>query len=191
VTVPTDDERARLEEIERALVDGPRRVRPVVAEADPAWPQRFAAERERIAGALGARALRIEHIGSTAVPGLAAKPIVDVLVVVETADDEPTFAPALERIGYVVRVREPGHRMLRGGADDVNLHVYGVGATEIDDYLLLREWLRTNPRDRARYAALKRRLARREWEDINLYADAKGPLIRELLERARRAAAGE
>jgi GrpB-like predicted nucleotidyltransferase (UPF0157 family) len=188
--VTAGDERARAEEIEQVLLGGLQRVRPVIAEPDPAWPRRFAQERDRIAAALGARALQIEHIGSTAVPGLAAKPIVDILLVVERADDEDAFAPALEPLGYVLRVREPGHRMLRGGADDVNLHVYDSGAPDAEAYLLLRDWLRTHPRDRARYAALKQRLARREWADINLYADAKGPLIRELLARARAEAQG-
>ncbi len=184
-----DDERARTEELEQALVGGLQRARPVIAEPDPGWPRRFAAERDRIAAALGASALQIEHIGSTAVPGLAAKPIVDVLLVVERADDEAAFAPQLERLGYVLRVREPGHRMFRGG-EDVNLHVYGSGAPDVEAYLLLRDWLREHPDDRDRYAALKRRLAEREWADINLYADAKGPLIRELLVRARAAAHG-
>jgi GrpB-like predicted nucleotidyltransferase (UPF0157 family) len=188
--VASDDEQMRTEELERALVGGLRPVRPVIVDPDPAWALRFAAERDRIAAALGARAVRIEHIGSTAVPGLAAKPLVDILLVVDSADGEADYAPALAAIGYAARVREPGHRMFRGGAGDVNLHVYGTGASEIDDYLLLRDWLRAHPRDRARYAALKRRLARREWADINLYADAKGPLIRELLDRARQAAAG-
>ena len=186
MAVPPDDEPHHLdEELDRALVGGRRRVRPVIADYDPAWPARYEQERARVAAALGERALRIEHVGSTAVPGLPAKAVIDICLAVADPDDEAAYVPPLEPLGFSVRVREPGHRMLGVPARDVHLHVYAPGDPEIEQYLLLRGWLRAHPDDRARYAALKRRLAEREWPDMNYYAEAKGPLIRELLARAR------
>lgn len=166
------------------LIGGRERREIVIADADPRWPARFGAERERIAAALGERALRIEHIGSTSVPGLAAKPIVDVLVAVADPDDEPAFVPALERAGYVLRVRETGHRMLRTPELDVQVHVWREGGAEVARHLAFRDRLRASPEDRAAYERLKRELATREWADMNEYADAKGPLIEAILARA-------
>jgi GrpB-like predicted nucleotidyltransferase (UPF0157 family) len=161
---------------------GGREKRPVViAEYDPAWPVRYEAERARILGALGPRALRIEHIGSTSVPGLAAKPIVDILVEMADLDD----IADLEAAGYVLRVREPGHRMLRTPELDVHVHVWPADAEEIGLQLAFRDRLRASPEDRGAYARLKRELARRDWDDINHYAEAKGPLIREILSRGQ------
>jgi len=140
--------------------------------------------RSRIAAALGALALRIEHIGSTAVPGLAAKPIVDVLVTVADPDDEAAFAPSLVGAGYELRVREPGHRMFRTPARDVHVHVWSSDDPEVDKYLRFRERLRASASDRAAYEQLKRALAQRDWPDMNHYADAKSELIAEILARA-------
>jgi GrpB-like predicted nucleotidyltransferase (UPF0157 family) len=173
------------DELERVLVHGMHRVRPQISDPDPEWPLRFERERGRIGGALGDRLLLIEHIGSTAVPGLAAKPVVDIVIVVADPDDEAAYVPALAGLGYEMRVREPGHRVLKPPASDVNLHVCAPGVPEIDAWLTLRDHLRRDGADRERYAALKRDLAQREWRDMNYYADAKGPLIREMLERAR------
>jgi GrpB-like predicted nucleotidyltransferase (UPF0157 family) len=170
-------------DLDRVLIGG-REKRPIVIiDYDPAWPERYRAERARIAGALGAVARRIEHIGSTAVPGLAAKPIVDVLVVVEDPDEDAAFVPALEAAGYALRVREPGHRMLRTPELDVHVHVWADGE-EAARYLRLRDRLRASAEDRAAYAALKRDLAAREWDDMNAYAEAKGPLIEAIMRRA-------
>jgi GrpB-like predicted nucleotidyltransferase (UPF0157 family)/GNAT superfamily N-acetyltransferase len=158
----------------------------VIADHDPAWPRRFEAERERVASALGGAARRIEHIGSTSVPGLAAKPIIDVLVTVDDADDEHAFRAALERAGYELRVREPGHRMFRTPARDVHVHVWNEGDPEVARYLAFRDRLRESAADRIEYERLKRSLAQREWSDVNYYADAKGPLIEAILARAGR-----
>ena len=128
----------------------------------------------------------IHHIGSTAVPGLAAKPIVDILVTVADPDDESAFVPALERAGYALRVREPGHRMLRTPELDVHVHVWREGSADAERDVALRDRLRANAADRAAYEALKRSLAERDWEDMNHYADAKGALIREIRARAGR-----
>ena len=169
--------------LEDVLVGGlePRVVE--IAEYDAAWMQRYAIARERIATALGAAALQIEHIGSTAVPGLAAKPIVDVLVVVERPA-APEHEAALTAVGYVLRVREPQHRMFRTPERDVHVHLWPAGSIEIERYLKLRDHLRANDEDREAYAALKRELAARgEWRDTNDYAEAKGPFIEGVLER--------
>ncbi|HXD60171.1 MAG TPA: GrpB family protein, partial [Thermoleophilaceae bacterium] len=138
-------------------------MRITIADYDPAWPERYERERERIAAALGPAALRIEHIGSTSVPGLAAKPIVDVLVTVADPEDDPAFAPLVEA-GYELRVIEPGHRMFRTPAADVHVHVWAVGDPEVVRYLAFRQRLRANADDRASYERLKRKLAKREWE---------------------------
>lgn len=170
------------------LLGGRERVRITITDADPAWAVRFAHERDRIAAALGeAVAVRIEHIGSTAVPGLAAKPIVDILVTVGDPDDDATFRPALERAGYELRVREPRHRMFRTPQRDVHVHVWADDDPEVDRYLLLRDWLRQSPEDRATYEQLKRDLAARGdlWEDMNHYAQAKSELIEALIARSR------
>jgi GrpB-like predicted nucleotidyltransferase (UPF0157 family) len=165
--------------LDRVLIGGRERREIVIAEYDTAWPERFAAERERIVAALGDRALRTEHIGSTSVPGLAAKPIVDILVEVARLEHAD-----LERAGYLLRVREEGHRMFRTPELDVHVHVWPSGAPDIASHLAFRDRLRTSPEDRAAYEALKRELAARDWEDMNRYAEAKGPLIREILGRA-------
>jgi GrpB-like predicted nucleotidyltransferase (UPF0157 family)/predicted N-acetyltransferase YhbS len=156
----------------------------VIADYDPDWPRRFELERARIAAALGELARRIEHIGSTAVPGLAAKPIIDVLVTVADPDDESAFAPELERAGYALRVREPDHRMFRTPERDVHVHIWSERSTGLARHLAFRDRLRASPEDRAEYELLKRSLAPRKWSDMNRYAEAKGPLIEAILARA-------
>jgi GrpB-like predicted nucleotidyltransferase (UPF0157 family) len=164
----------------------------VLVEHDPAWATRFAAHEAAIRAALGERALLVEHIGSTAVPGLAAKPIVDVLLVVADSADEPAYLAALEDAGYELRIREPEfheHRMLRTASRDLHLHVLSAGSPEIERYLLLRDRLRREPRERALYEQTKRALAAREWPTMSHYADAKGAVIEQIVARAREAAA--
>jgi GrpB-like predicted nucleotidyltransferase (UPF0157 family)/GNAT superfamily N-acetyltransferase len=170
--------------LDTVLIGGRERREIVIAEYDEAWPERFGAERERIAQALGSTALRIEHVGSTAVPGLAAKPIIDVLVAVSDVGDEPSYGPALERAGYELRVREPEHRMFRTPARDVHVHVWRDGDPELDRTVAFRDRLRESPDDLLEYERLKRSLAEREWSDMNHYADAKGSLIDAILVRA-------
>ena len=165
---------------------GGREPRPVViVEYDDAWARRFEVEAGRIRGALGSTALAIEHIGSTSVPGLAAKPIVDILVVVADVDDDSVFRPQLEQAGYELRVREPGHRMFRTPARDVHVHIWRFDDPEVEKYLLFRDWLRVSADDRARYEARKRELAQQEWGDMNDYADAKTDVVHAILDRAR------
>ena len=170
--------------LDRVLIGG-REPRPVlIADYDPAWPVRFALERDRINAALGSLAVRIEHVGSTAVPGLAAKPIVDLLVTVADPEDEKAYLGALEQCGYELRVREPGHRMVRTPERDLHVHVWSDDDPEVDRHLRFRDRLRTSAEDRRAYEQLKRELAAREWPDFNHYAEAKGPLIEAILERA-------
>ena len=159
----------------------------VVADYDPAWPERFRHEEERIRSSLGEAALSVEHIGSTSVPGLAAKPIVDILLVVEDSADEASYVPALEEAGYVLRVREPDfdeHRMFRTPEKDVHVHVFSPGSEEIERYLLLREHLRENEEDRELYARTKRELASRDWPSMQHYAEAKTDIIEGIIARA-------
>ena len=159
----------------------------VVVDYDPAWPERFLREAAKIRAALGKAALAIEHIGSTSVPGLSAKPIVDILLVVEDSSNEASYVPALEGAGYVLRVRERDfheHRMLRTAAGDVHVHVFSPGSPEIDRYLLLRDHLRRDEEDRAIYARTKRDLASRDWPSMQHYAEAKTEVIEGIIARA-------
>lgn len=167
--------------LDRILIGG-REKRPIViADYDSEWPRRFELEAARIRGALGAAALRVEHFGSTSVPGLAAKPIVDVLVGVEDPEDDGMLVPRLEAVGYALRVREPGHRMFRTPARDVHVHVWADRDPEIERHLRFRDRLRASDEDRRTYERLKRSLARRDWDDMNDYADAKSELIATIL----------
>ena len=159
-----------------------------LVEYDPAWLEQFSHEAGRIATALGERALRIEHVGSTSVPGLAAKPIIDILLVVTDSADENGYAGSLSASGYVLRIREPDwyqHRMFKGEDPIVNLHVFSEGCPEIERMLLFRDWIKSNPADCALYGRTKRELAQREWKYIQNYADAKGAVVEEIVGRAR------
>jgi len=160
----------------------------LIVEYDPQWPELFALEADRIRSVLGARALRLEHTGSTSVPGLIAKPIIDVLLVVSDSADEEAYVPALEAAGYVLRVREPEwfeHRMFQGPDTEINLHVLSSGCAEIDRILIFRDWLRSNEGDRDLYARTKLALAQKQWEHVENYADAKTAIIKEILARAQ------
>jgi GrpB-like predicted nucleotidyltransferase (UPF0157 family) len=158
-----------------------------LAEYDPGWPRLFAREARRIRAALGQTALRIEHVGSTSVPGLAAKPIIDILLVVPDSADEPSYLPSLESAGYRLRIREPGwleHRLFKGPDTDINLHVFSAGTAEIDRMLRFRDWLRVTGADRDLYLRVKRDLAGRTWRHVQHYADAKTAVIQEIMDRA-------
>jgi GrpB-like predicted nucleotidyltransferase (UPF0157 family) len=159
----------------------------VVVDYDPAWPRRFAEHEVRIRTALGDWARRVEHIGSTAVPGLPAKPIIDVLLVVDDSADEASYLPALEAAGYALRIREPAffeHRMLRAPAKNAHVHIFSPDSPEIGRCLLLRERLRSNAADRELYARTKRRLAAQRWPTMQHYAEAKTAVIEAIMARA-------
>jgi GrpB-like predicted nucleotidyltransferase (UPF0157 family) len=128
--------------------------------------------------------LRIEHVGSTSVPDLPAKPIIDVLLVVADSAKEPDYVSPLESCGYKLHIREPEwyeHRMLKGLGNKVNLHVFSTGCEEIDRMTYFRNWLRANPVDRDLYARAKRTLAEQEWKYTQNYADAKTDVIEGIL----------
>lgn len=158
-----------------------------LSEYDPVWPVLYEEEERRVRDALGERALRIEHNGSTSVPGLAAKPIIDMLLVVADSADEASYVPDLERAGWVLRIREPDwheHRLLKRRDPDVNLHVHSEGDPEIDRILAFRDRLRADANERQRYEDAKRALARRRWKYVQNYADAKSEIIEEILSRS-------
>jgi GrpB-like predicted nucleotidyltransferase (UPF0157 family) len=164
-----------------------------LVEYDDEWPRLFAREAERIRAILGQLACQVEHVGSTSVPGLPAKPIVDILLTVPDSADEASYLPPLEAAGYVLRIREPQwfeHRLFKGPDTAVNLHVFTVGSAEIDRMLRFRDRLRINAGDRDHYARVKRELAQRTWRHVQHYADAKTGVIREILGRADPAEAG-
>lgn len=171
--------------LDSVLIGGREAVVVSIVEYDESWPVRFIDAQRRISAALGPVAVAVEHIGSTSVPGLAAKPIIDVLVTVADVEDETTYLPRLEQAGFVLRVKERGHRMLRTPDKGVHVHVYEVGDTAVDDYLVLRDWLRHSESDRTLYAATKRELAKRSWSDMNHYADAKTHVILRIMAGAR------
>ncbi|WIE63312.1 GrpB family protein [Curtobacterium sp. MCLR17_032] len=181
------DERRDVTTVE--IIGGPEALCVGLHEYDRAWAVTFTEHRDRILRAVGALDVRVEHIGSTSVPGLAAKPIVDLVVVVPDVTDESAYLEPLLGAGYELRVREPGHRLVRTPARDVHVHVYERGATAVEDYLLLRDRLRSDPDDRALYEQTKRALLGGTWDDMNDYADAKTDVIRAVMGRARAAAA--
>jgi GrpB-like predicted nucleotidyltransferase (UPF0157 family) len=161
--------------------------RVLIVDYDPQWPSHFEREAARVRDILGPRALQIEHIGSTSVPGLAAKPIVDMLLVVTDSADENAYVPAMEAAGYVLRIRERDwyeHRMFKGPETDINLHVFSRGCSEIDRVLLFRDWLRGQAADRELYANTKLALAQKDWMYIQNYADAKTAVIEAIIARA-------
>lgn len=177
------------EDIQRVRLDKvtPHNAPITLAGYDPDWPVRFAREAARIRAALGGRAAQVEHVGSTSVPGLAAKPIIDILLAVPESSDEQAYIPALERAGYVLRAREPDwfeHRMFKGPDTDINLHVFTAGAADINRMLVLRDRLRANDTDRDAYLQVKRDLAQRTWRHVQHHADAKTAIVEQIIARA-------
>jgi GrpB-like predicted nucleotidyltransferase (UPF0157 family) len=159
----------------------------VVQDYDPAWPGRFEREAARIAGALGDRVVRLEHVGSTSVPGLPAKSIIDIALEVPDSAAESAYVPDLEAAGYVLRVREPEwfeHRLLRAPDRTVHVHVFSAGCTETDRMVRFRDRLRDDASDRDRYARAKRELAARDWKYMQQYADAKTDIVADIMSRA-------
>jgi GrpB-like predicted nucleotidyltransferase (UPF0157 family) len=155
---------------------------------DPSWPQLYQREAARIRSVLSDRVVRLEHVGSTSVPGLAAKPIVDLVLEVPDAADEAAYLPAMVAAGYLLRLREPGwhqHRLFKGPDTDINLHVFSAASPETDRMVRFRDRLRTEPADRELYLGTKRELAARTWTYVQQYADAKTTVIGETLARAQ------
>ena len=167
----------------RRRVDGPI----TLADYDPGWPVLYEREASRVRGLLGDRVRLLEHVGSTSVPGLPAKPIIDMLLAVADSADEPAYVPSMEAGGYVVRIREPDwheHRVFKGPGTDINLHTFSDGSSEIARMLAFRDRLRTHDDERERYLETKRELAARHWIYVQDYADAKGEVVEGIIERA-------
>jgi GrpB-like predicted nucleotidyltransferase (UPF0157 family) len=158
------------------------------------WPETFAEVERQVREALGFRVLSLEHVGSTSVPGLAAKPVIDVDLVVADPDDEAAYVPPLERAGFVLRIREPWwyrHRLLRHDDPRANLHVFGPESPEPVRHRLFRDWLRSHPGDRELYASVKREAAHAAnagGESVEQYNARKQQVLREIYARAFEAA---
>jgi GrpB-like predicted nucleotidyltransferase (UPF0157 family) len=164
----------------------PHAARILLAEYDDRWPRFFEREAERIREALAERALVIEHVGSTSVPGLAAKPVIDIVLVVADSADESAYVPDLEAHGYVLRIREPDwfeHRLLKGPDTNVSVHVFSRGCSEVHAMLDFRDRLRENDADRELYESTKCELAAQEWKYVQNYADAKSAVVAEIMAR--------
>lgn len=162
----------------------------VVAEPDPGWADRYAALAAEIRAVLGDRALDLEHVGSTSVPGLAAKDVIDIDLTVADPADEDGYVTALELLGYVLTIREPSwheHRALRRATPRVNLHVFGPDCPEVIRHRMFRDWLRTHPDDLDRYAEAKR-AAIPGGGTVMDYNRRKEAVIREIYDRLFRAA---
>lgn len=186
----TDAREKYLDEVtvgERERLDAPIHLEPYQA----AWRLGFARQAERIRRALGEEALLLQHVGSTSVPGLTAKPVIDIVLAVPDSADEASYVPQLEEQGFVLKIREPEwfeHRLLTTPERNVNLHVFSFSCEEIGRMLAFRDWLRANEADRRLYAETKQKLAARTWEHTQQYADAKSDVVRGILERALDAA---
>ena len=157
-----------------------------LAPSSSEWPRIFDAERDRIVSALGDIALEVHHAGSTSVPGLRAKPIIDIVLVVPDTTDEGAYVPPLEAIGYSFRLREPEwfeHRLLRHEVPTVNLHVFPPRCVEVARMLAFRDRLRGNDGDRLLYESTKAALSEREWPTVQDYADAKDEVVADILSR--------
>ena len=160
-----------------------------LAPYDPAWPSLFKQLKKRIEEALIDTVLVLEHVGSTSVPRLSAKPVIDIVLAVADSSDEASYVHQLEKTGFKLRIREPEwyqHRLLKFSDPDANLHVFSDGCEEIDQMLLFRDWLRDHADDKLRYEQKKRELAGRTWQYTQNFADAKSEVIQQILVRARR-----
>jgi GrpB-like predicted nucleotidyltransferase (UPF0157 family) len=177
-------------ELETGVIGGPTLHDDTIrlVEHDSAWPELFEREAARIRATLGPAALGVDHVGSTSVPGLAAKPIIDIVLTVVDSSDDAAYVPALDAAGYVLRAREPEwfeHRLLNGPDTDVNVHVFSADCAEIDRMLRFRDHLRVDEADRVLYQRTKQELAARGWRYVQHYADAKSEVVADVMTRAQ------
>jgi GrpB-like predicted nucleotidyltransferase (UPF0157 family) len=189
VELPDPNDVAAYDELEQRRIGGPMPlIRPIeLRDYDPSWPERYAEQAARLREALGERVIRVEHVGSTSVPGLAAKPIIDIALEVPDTTDEPAYVDDLEAAGYVLHFREPDwleHRLFKPADGGVNLHVFPAGCPETDRMVRFRDRLRTDDADRELYLRTKRELAARDWKYMQQYADAKTGVVDEIMARA-------
>jgi GrpB-like predicted nucleotidyltransferase (UPF0157 family) len=154
---------------------------------DPAWPTQYDREAAKIRSALDRHALVLEHVGSTSIPGMAAKPIIDIVLGVASSADEDAYVPALTAQGYRLRIREPDwheHRLMKGADPIVNLHIFTAGSHEIERMVAFRDRCRRHPEELELYLAAKRELARRTWRYVQHYANAKAEVVEAIIARA-------
>jgi GrpB-like predicted nucleotidyltransferase (UPF0157 family) len=187
-----DDAAAYADKLRASWVNEPPKLRgPIeIREYDRRWPLLYQREAARIAAVLRDRVVRLEHAGSTSVPGLPAKPIIDLVLEVPDSSDEGAYLPQLEAAGYVLVIRESNwfeHRVFKGPDTNVNLHVFPAGCAETERMLVFRDWLRVNAADRELYASAKRELAARDWTYVQQYADAKTAVVQEIMAHAQAA----
>lgn len=169
------------------LIGGIEKREIVIFDYDPQWLSQFQKHADILKKALLGKAISIDHVGSTSIPKLAAKPIIDIIVVVEDSGNEASYLPALLEAGYVLRVREPDwhqHRMFRTPELDVHIHIFSAGCLEIKRQLAFRDWLRRNDDDRVLYESVKRELAKGSWVDMNAYAQAKSEVVEQVIARS-------
>ena len=178
------------EEMAAIRVDGPVPLHNAtidLAPYDPTWPRQYEVEAAKIRAALGQAALVLEHVGSTSIPGMAAKPILDIVLGVADSADEASYVPALTARGYRLHVREADwheHRLLKGADPIVNLHVFTAGSHEIERMVAFRDRCRGHPEELALYLATKRELASRTWRYVQHYANAKAEIVEAIIVRA-------
>jgi GrpB-like predicted nucleotidyltransferase (UPF0157 family) len=154
---------------------------------DPDWPGQYARWRELLTRALGPAALRAEHVGSTSIPGLAAKPVIDVQISVADVADEASYLPPLDAVGLQLRSTDEVHRFLRPYPPHpraVHVHVCGTGSEWEHDHLLFRDYVRAHPAARDAYAEAKLAAARTWADDRWAYTEAKTGIILDILDAA-------
>lgn len=164
----------------------------IIVEPNPSWPQQYEILKERIDSVLGSFVVEISHVGSTSVPGLAAKDLIDIDLTVKDVLDEASYVPQLEAVGFHFLFREPkwhDHRFFCAYNPVCNLHIFGPDCPEAVRHKIFRDWLRKTPEDRDAYAAVKREAAEaamREGETVNEYAKRKDAIVAAILQRAFR-----
>jgi GrpB-like predicted nucleotidyltransferase (UPF0157 family) len=179
-------ETADLDEVAKARVGKPPPRTITVVAYDEGWPAQYADLEAAVRAALGDRVLAVQHIGSTSVPGLDAKPVIDADLTVADSADEAAYVPDLEAAGFTLRIREPDweeHRLLTFERPTTNLHVFSPGSPEPQRHRLFRDWLRSHPEDRAAYATLKAELGTRGFRDGMDYNNHKAALVYDIYER--------
>jgi len=158
-----------------------------LAPYNPDWPAQYEAEAAKIRAALGDRAIALEHVGSTSIPGLSAKPVIDIILCVADSSDEDAYVPALTAQGYRLHLREPEweqHRVLKGDDPMVNLHVFTVGSRELTRMVGFRDRCRSHPEELKLYQETKQALAGQVWRHVQHYANAKGEVVEAIIARA-------
>ena len=183
------DEAAYEQALAKVTIGQPQRLTvPIeVAPYSSTWPRLYEREAARIRSILNNLVIRIEHVGSTSVDSLPAKPIIDIALEVPDSTDENAYVPALEASGYMLRIRETDwfeHRLFKGPDTNINLHTFSAGCDEVERMLMFRDWLRVNAADRDLYTRTKRELAARDWKFVQQYADAKTAAVTEIMARA-------